>query len=63
VSSSRASQRLQLRSSACAASLYGEAAITGRSAGTVKKTWLNASNTVFRWALEQKHVSRNPLQM
>jgi integrase len=31
-----------------------------RSAGTVKKTWLNAANTVFRWALEQKHLSRSP---
>jgi integrase len=31
-----------------------------RSAGTVKKTWLNATKTVFRWALKHKHVSRNP---
>jgi integrase len=31
-----------------------------RSAATVKKTWLNAANTVFRWALEHKHVPRNP---
>ena len=31
-----------------------------RSAATVKKTWLNASKTVFQWALEQKHISRNP---
>ena len=31
-----------------------------RSAATVKKTWLNASKTVFQWALEQKHMSRNP---
>jgi hypothetical protein len=31
-----------------------------RSAQTVKKTWLNTSNTVFRWAVEQKHASRNP---
>jgi hypothetical protein len=31
-----------------------------RSAGVVKRTWLNAANTVFRWALEHKHVERNP---
>ncbi|MPZ39276.1 MAG: tyrosine-type recombinase/integrase [Rhizobiales bacterium] len=31
-----------------------------RSARTVKKTWLNASNTVFRWAVEHKKVNRNP---
>ncbi len=31
-----------------------------RSAATVKKTWLNAANTVFRWALEHKLVARNP---
>jgi integrase len=30
-----------------------------RSAGTVKKTWLNATKTVFGWALEHKHISRN----
>jgi integrase len=32
----------------------------GRGAGTVKTTWLSAINTVFRWALEQKHGARNP---
>ena len=31
-----------------------------RSAGTVKKTWLNAANTVFRWALEHKLIASNP---
>jgi hypothetical protein len=31
-----------------------------RSASTVKKTWLNAATTVFRWALEHKHIPRNP---
>ena len=31
-----------------------------RSAATVKRTWLNAANTVFRWALDHKHVGRNP---
>ena len=31
-----------------------------RSAATVKRTWLNAANTVFRWALDHKHVWRNP---
>ncbi len=31
-----------------------------RSAGTVAKTWLNASSTVFGWALRQKIVRRNP---
>ena len=31
-----------------------------RSAGTVKKTWLNAANTVFRWALEHKLIPHNP---
>ena len=31
-----------------------------RSAATVKRTWLNASKTMFQWALEQKHISRNP---
>lgn len=31
-----------------------------RSARTVKKKWLNASNTIFRWAVEHKHVSHNP---
>jgi site-specific recombinase XerC len=34
--------------------------IPERSAGVVKRTWLNAANTVFRWALEHKHLSRNP---
>ena len=31
-----------------------------RSAHTVKKTYVNASKTVFGWALEHKLVSRNP---
>jgi hypothetical protein len=31
-----------------------------RSAATVKRTWLNAANTVFRWALDHKHIWRNP---
>jgi hypothetical protein len=31
-----------------------------RSAATVKKTWLNAANTIFRWGVEQKHLTRNP---
>jgi integrase len=31
-----------------------------RSAGTVNKTWLNAANTIFSWALAHKHVTRNP---
>jgi integrase len=31
-----------------------------RSAATVKKTWLNASNAIFRWAMEHKHINRNP---
>jgi integrase len=31
-----------------------------RSAATVKRTWLNAPKTVFHWALEQKHIRRNP---
>ena len=31
-----------------------------RSAATVKRTWLNAANTVFRWALEHEYVRRNP---
>ena len=31
-----------------------------RSAGTVKRTWLNAARTVFQWALEHKHIPRNP---
>ena len=31
-----------------------------RSAATVKRTWLNAANTVFRWALDHQHVGRNP---
>ena len=31
-----------------------------RSAATVKRTWLKAANTVFRWALEHKHIGRNP---
>jgi integrase len=30
-----------------------------RSAHTVKRTWLNASKTVFGWALDHKHVPRN----
>jgi integrase len=33
-----------------------------RSAHTVKKTWLNASKTVFRWGVEQKQVGRNPFE-
>jgi integrase len=31
-----------------------------RSASTVKKTWLKAANTVFRWAVKRKHIPRNP---
>jgi integrase len=31
-----------------------------RSAATVKRTWLNASKTIFGWAVEHKHVKRNP---
>jgi integrase len=31
-----------------------------RSAATVKRTWLNAAKTVFRWALDHKVVGRNP---
>jgi integrase len=31
-----------------------------RSAATVKKTWLNAPNTVFRWGVRHKHIPRNP---
>jgi integrase len=31
-----------------------------RSAHTVKRTWLTASKTVFGWALDHKHVPRNP---
>jgi integrase len=31
-----------------------------RSARTVKKTWFTACNTVFGWAVGQKHVPRNP---
>lgn len=31
-----------------------------RSAGTVKRTWLNAAMTVFTWAVEQRLVARNP---
>jgi integrase len=31
-----------------------------RSAATVKRTWLKAPNTVFRWALEHKHIPSNP---
>jgi integrase len=43
------------------ASAWVKALITPeRSRATVKRTWLNAANTVFRWALEHKHVSRNP---
>ncbi|MGH6770670.1 MAG: hypothetical protein ACRECO_16800 [Xanthobacteraceae bacterium] len=31
-----------------------------RSAHTVKKTWLNASKTIFGWGVEHKHITRNP---
>ena len=31
-----------------------------RSARTVNKNWLNASNTIFRWAEAHKHIPRNP---
>lgn len=31
-----------------------------RSAGTVDAIWLSAANTVFSWALQQKHVRANP---
>jgi integrase len=31
-----------------------------RSARVVKKTWLNAATTIYRWATAHKHVSRNP---
>jgi hypothetical protein len=31
-----------------------------RSARVVKKTWLNAANTIYRWASSHKHVSHNP---
>jgi integrase len=30
-----------------------------RSAATVKRTWLNAANTVFRWAFDHEYVGRN----
>jgi hypothetical protein len=30
-----------------------------RSAATVKRTWLNAANTVFRWALDHEYIGRN----
>ena len=30
-----------------------------RSAATVKRTWLNASKTVFDWAVEQRHLREN----
>jgi integrase len=33
-----------------------------RSAATVKNTWYKAVNTVYRWAVKQKHVSRNPFE-
>jgi integrase len=33
-----------------------------RSAATVSNTWLNASNTVFRWALLEKLLSENPFK-
>ena len=35
---------------------------TERSARTVRKTYLTASNTVLGWALEHKHVARNPFE-
>ena len=31
-----------------------------RSARTVKQTWWKAANTVFRWAVDYKHIARNP---
>jgi integrase len=31
-----------------------------RSAQTVSEVWINASKTVFAWALGQKHVDQNP---
>ncbi len=31
-----------------------------RLARTVKKNWITASKTVFGWAVEHKHLSRNP---
>jgi integrase len=31
-----------------------------RQAGTVDKTWLNASHTIFKWAAEHGHIPRNP---
>ena len=31
-----------------------------RKAGTVNNTWLNASNTVFGWAVKHKHIPSNP---
>jgi integrase len=31
-----------------------------RQAGTVDKTWLNASHTVFKWATDHRHIPRNP---
>jgi hypothetical protein len=31
-----------------------------RQAGTVNNTWLNASHTVFKWALEHGYIPSNP---
>ncbi len=31
-----------------------------RSASTVRKNWITASKTVFGWAVEHKHIPRNP---
>jgi integrase len=31
-----------------------------RSPSTVRKNWITASKTIFGWALEQKHIPRNP---
>jgi integrase len=33
-----------------------------RTAGTVKKTWLTASKTVFRWGVKSKLIPRNPFE-
>jgi integrase len=33
-----------------------------RSAQTVKNTWYKAVNTIYRWAMKQKHVFRNPFE-
>ena len=59
------SEHFKDRSAASVTPTEAQRWITGmispsRQAGTVNNTWLNASNTVFGWAVKHRHIPSNP---